>query len=281
MEPVLRSAQVLKQEAKDLGFEGKEILDYVKEQQKLDREERAEWRKIRMAELQAEDKKRADEIHMAERADEIKIQIAQIEAAKEQAKLEAEKELKIKEMELQAQQAQAQATASSATNPPPRNKDAKSPKLPSFIDEKDELDSYMLRFERYAENASWEKDTWAIKLSALLTGRAMDVYTRMSDADASDYDKLKKALLTRYNYTEDGYRKRFREATPETEETPDQFVIRLKNYLAKWLELSGSSPQNFDALVDLIVKEQFINACSEDLAMYLLERVPKGRVVPE
>ena len=116
-------------------------------------------------------------------------------------------------------------------------------------------------FEHYAENASWEKDTWAIKLSALLTRRAMDVYTRMSDADARDYDKLKKALLTRYSHTEDGYRKRFREVKPETEETPDQFVIRLKNYLGKWLELSGSSPENFDALVDLIVKEQFINAC--------------------
>ena len=153
-----------------------------------------------MAEIQAEaeEKKRADESH-------IKIQIAQIEAAKEQAKID--KELKFKEMELQAQQAQAQATASSATIPPPRNKDAKSPNLPYFIDEKDELDSYLLRFEHYAENASWEKDTWAIKLSALLTGRAMDVYTRMWDADASDYDKLKKALLTRYNYTEDGYRK--------------------------------------------------------------------------
>ena len=98
----------------------------------------------------------------------------------------------------------------------------------------------------------------------------------MSDTDASDYDKLKKALLTRYNYTKDGYRKIFREATPETEETPD--VIRLKNYLAKWLELSGSSLDNFDALVDLIVKEQFINACSEDLAMYLLERGPKDLV---
>ena len=99
----------------------------------------------------------------------------------------------------------------------------------------------------------------------------------MSDADASDYNKLKKALLTRYNYTEDGYRKRFREATPETVETLDQFVIRL-NYLAKWLELSGSSPADFDALVDLIVKEQFINACFEDLAMYLLERGPKDLV---
>ena len=281
MEPVLRSAQALKQEAEDIGFEGKDILEYVKEQQKLDREERAAWRetqkmqaqadvelaKIR-AEAEAEEKKRADKLQAEEkrRADEIKVQMAQIEA---------DKELALKEMELQAQ---VQATTSSATNPPPRNKDAKSPKLPSFVDEKDELDSYLLRFERNAENASLEEDTWAIKLSALLTGRAMDVYTRMSDADASDYDKLKKALLTRYNYTEDGYRKRFREATPETEETPDQFVIRLKNYLAKWLELSGSSPQNFDALVDLIVKEQFINACSEDLAMYLLERGPKDLV---
>ena len=237
MEPTLRSAQVLKQEAEDLGFEGKEILDYVKDQQKLDREERAEWRKIQMAELQGEDKKRADEIRIAQigaeaeekkRADEIRF-----------AQIEAEKELALKELELKAQQSQA--GTSLAATPPPCNKDAKSPRLPSFIDEKDELDSYLLRFERYAENASWEKDTWAIKLSALLTGRAMDVYTRMSDADASDYDKLKKALLTRYNYTEDGYRKRFREATPETEETPDQFVIRLKNYLAKWLELSGSS----------------------------------------
>ena len=144
MEPILRSAQVLKQEAEDIGFEGKEILEYVKEQQKLDREERAAWR---------EDRKRADESEEKKRADEIKIQLA---------KIQADKELALKEMELQEQARQAQVTASSATTPPPRNKDAKSPKLPSFIDEKDELDSYLLRFERYAENASWEKDTWAI-----------------------------------------------------------------------------------------------------------------------
>ena len=124
-------------------------------------------------------------------------------------------------------------------------------------------------------------------LSALLTGRAMGVYARISDTDANDYDKLKKALLTRYNYAEYGYRKRFREVNPETEETPDQFIIRLKNYQAKWLELSGSSSGDYDAIVDLIVKEQFINACSEELAVYLLERGPKelvsymGSAVPD
>ena len=206
----------MKQEAEDIGLQGKDITQYVKEQQALDRQKRADWRDAQK--FYVEEKKRADEIRLAEiqaeaeekeRADEIRF--AQIEAAKEQAKIEADKELTLKELELKAQQSQT--SASLAATPPPRNKDAKSPKLPSLIDKKDELDSYLLRFKRYAQNASWEKDTWAIKLSALLTGRAMDVYTRMSDTDASDYDKLK-ALLTRYNYTEDGYRKRFREATP-------------------------------------------------------------------
>ena len=104
----------------------------MKQQQKLDREERAECRKIRMALLQAEDKKRADEIR-----------IAQIQAAKYQAKIEADKELALKELKLKAQQNQASACL--AATSPPRNNDAKSPKLPSFIDEKNELDSYLLR----------------------------------------------------------------------------------------------------------------------------------------
>ena len=77
---------------------------------------------------------------------------------------------------------------------------------------------------------------------------------------------------------EHSYRRRFKEAKTETEETPDQFVIHLQNYLAKWLEFSGSSYGDFDALVDLIVKEQFINACSEEFAVCLLERGRKDLV---
>ena len=54
-------------------------------------------------------------------------------------------------MELKAQD---QASTSAAAALPPRNRDVKSPKLPAFIDKKDELDSYLLRFECYAENVS-------------------------------------------------------------------------------------------------------------------------------
>ena len=95
MEPLLRSTQALKQEAEELGYQGKEIAEYVKKEQALDREKRAAWRdtqkmqaqadlefskiqaeaeekekkraeEIRKAELQVKDKKRADEIHEAE-----------------------------------------------------------------------------------------------------------------------------------------------------------------------------------------------------------------------
>ena len=68
------------------------------------------------------------------------------------------------------------------------------------------------------------------------------------------------------------------EAKIETKEMSGQLLNKLKNYLAKWLELSGSSSRDLDNLVDLIVKEQFINACSEELAMYLSEYKPKDLV---
>ena len=92
---------------------------------------------IELAKIQAEADRAAEE---KRRADEI--QVAQIEAAKEQARIDPDKELALKELELNAQQNQAK--ASLAVTPPPRNKDAKFPKLPSFIDEKNELDSYLL-----------------------------------------------------------------------------------------------------------------------------------------
>ena len=64
MEPTLRSTQVLKQEAEDIGLQGKDIAQYVKEQQALDRQERADWRDAQK--FYIKEKKTADEIRLAE-----------------------------------------------------------------------------------------------------------------------------------------------------------------------------------------------------------------------
>ena len=124
----------------------------------------------------------------------------------------------------------------------------KLPELPSFTDGKDDLDSYLLRFERYATVAEWNRDSWATHLSALLSGNALDVYSRLSQEKALCYNRLKTALLNRYNYTEHGYKQRFRETKPEGFETPGQFIVRLKNYLCKWIDLSEVT-KSFEGVV--------------------------------
>ena len=69
------------------------------------------------------------------------------------------------------------------------------------------MDSYLSRFEKYATANKWDKNVWAAYLSALLKGRALDVYDRLSTEDAADYDKLKDALLKHFDMTERGFRK--------------------------------------------------------------------------
>ena len=158
----------------------------------------------------------------------------------------------------------------------PRDREdrAKAPKLPLFVDGKDDLDTYLQRFERFAETAKWKKDGWASKLSALLSGHALEVYSHLSEEGAKKYDKVKIALMKRYDLTEDGYGRKFRASKPEVDESPEQFIVRLDRYLLWWLELSDTE-QTFDGLKDLIVKEQFIDSCPKDLAIHLCERAPE------
>ena len=108
-----------------------------------------------------------------------------------------------------------------------RHDRTKAPKLPVFVDDKDDLDAYLQRFERFADKAKWHKTGWASKLSALLSGRALEVYSRLSEKAAKDYDKVKIALIKRYDLTEDGYRRKFGASKPEVDESPDQFIVRL------------------------------------------------------
>ena len=86
---------------------------------------------------------------------------------------------------------------------------ARTPKLPPFDDTKDDVDAYLQRYERYAVSQEWPKPDWAINLSALLKGKALDVYSRLDSKEANDYQVLKTALLKRYSY----YWKVFRHQT--------------------------------------------------------------------
>ena len=90
------------------------------------------------------------------------------------------------------------------------------------------MDAYLERFERFAKAQGWDEGEWPVYLSALLTGKGLEAYSRMSSDDAHDYDKLKEAILYAYELTNEGFRRKFRESKPEATETPSQFVGRLR-----------------------------------------------------
>jgi len=88
------------------------------------------------------------------------------------------------------------------------------PKMASF-DERDDMGSYIHRFERYAVLQGWRKRDWAVYLAALSKGKALDVYARLPPEHAQDYDELKQALLKRYALTEEGYKQKFYDSKQE------------------------------------------------------------------
>ena len=71
-----------------------------------------------------------------------------------------------------------------------------------------------------------------------MIGEDTEAYTRLSRSDCTNYDIVKEALLRRHNLTDKEYRKNFRESKPDDGETPQQFIVRFKNYLDKWIQLS-------------------------------------------
>ena len=101
------------------------------------------------------------------------------------------------------------------------------------------MDSYLLRFERYAIAQKWEPDTWATGLSALLQGKALDVYALMPKEDALNYDKLKVALLKSYELTEEGFKRKYKQCRPEKGETFQQFTTRIESYFTRWIDMAS------------------------------------------
>ena len=63
----------------------------------------------------------------------------------------------------------------------------------------------------------------------------------------------------------------FRRCTPEDGENPNMFIVRLQRYLVRWLKLF-ETPQTYDGLGDLFIREHVLDVSPADLSNYLCER---------
>ena len=92
----------------------------------------------------------------------------------EAKRLEIENQLQIRRLESEVQIR----TSSSADSIEHSgiNGGMKTLKLPTFNEDKDDLDAYLNRFERACQAYAVKPENWSIQLARLLQGRALEVY---------------------------------------------------------------------------------------------------------
>jgi hypothetical protein len=102
-------------------------------------------------------------------------------------------------------------------------------KLPKFK-EGDDPDVYLKSFERLLVLHKVHKREWALRLIPLLTGKALEAFSRLSEEDSVECEKAKTAILVRYELTSEAYREKFRNAFQLRDESFREYTVRVEGF---------------------------------------------------
>ena len=124
------------------------------------------------------------------------------------------------------------------------------------------LDGYILK----KNGPSYQHQTLSIEM--------VKVYNRLPPKKAINYERLKIALLVKYDFTKRGYHEKYREARLERHKSLGQFIFKLKIYFTQWIEL-GEVEQTFINLTNFLVREQFTSSYPKNLSIWLKQSNPR------
>ena len=138
---------------KGLGYEGKELQDFMREERTSRRAERAKVREIEEKAKEREEREKAQvrEMEEREKAREHELKKLELDISVSKQKKERSSDGEVKSVKM---------------------------KLPPFDDSKEQINEYLFMFEKFAEANRWHQDSWAINLSALLKWKALCVFHR-------------------------------------------------------------------------------------------------------
>lgn len=121
--------------------------------------------------------------------------------------------------------------------------------------EADDIESFLLAFERQMLTQGPPKNKWVTHLVPLLSGKALKAYTGLSEAASKEYGTVKETILKYFNIGITTYRNRFKAARMKENESAQEFSTRLTDLFMKW----SSSCRNIDDLRQLILVDKFVS----------------------
>ncbi|KAL2096926.1 hypothetical protein ACEWY4_006133 [Coilia grayii] len=98
---------------------------------------------------------------------------------------------------------------------------------------------------------------------------AQEAYSSLPLQDASDYEKVKKAVLRIYSLVPEAYRQKYRSFQKSDSLTYVEFVREKELLFDRWLQ--AEKVTTFDALRNLMIVEDFTNNLPQGIATHLSE----------
>ncbi|XP_034565106.1 uncharacterized protein LOC117830889 isoform X3 [Notolabrus celidotus] len=144
------------------------------------------------------------------------------------------------------------------------------PRLEKLSDD-DDIEHFLITFERIAVACRWQKSDWIFHLIPLLTGKARGAYVHMDIDDSLDYDLVKSAVFAKYDINPETYRQKFRSLEVDLEESPKELYARLKELYGKWIQPKGKTIQEIG---EIIILEQYLRMLSPELQVWIREHNP-------
>ncbi|KAL2085068.1 hypothetical protein ACEWY4_020586 [Coilia grayii] len=139
------------------------------------------------------------------------------------------------------------------------------------LEEGDDVEQYLTTFERLAVAYRWPRTEWAVYLVPYLSGRARAAYVAMDIYESGDYDRVKAAILAKYEINEETYRQRFREPEVRPGETPRELYSRLKDLYRKWVKPAGKTVEEIG---EVFILEQYLRTLAPEVRVWVKEHNP-------
>ncbi|XP_061834174.1 uncharacterized protein [Nerophis lumbriciformis] len=163
-----------------------------------------------------------------------------------------------------------QASPSRDSSPPDHHL-RQGPKMLPFQQGED-IENFLVRFERIARTWGWHQSDWACRLVPLLTGKALDAYSAMEEDASNVYADLKEALLAKFDISPETYRLQFRSTYIPPGESPKETYNRLKGLYRRWIKPEQRSKED---IAELFILEQMIRLLPNEMKTWVKEHEPE------
>ncbi|XP_024136818.1 uncharacterized protein LOC112151925 [Oryzias melastigma] len=149
------------------------------------------------------------------------------------------------------------------------------PKIPAYQAGED-IENYLLRFERMAKTWRWPETEWACRLVPLLSGKALEAYTAMDEQQAHCYKDLKDALLLKFDISPETYRQQFRFVSVPAGENPTETYHRLKGFYRRWVRPEQHTKEQIG---EIVILEQMLRVLPPDVRTWVKEHEPEDGLI--